>query len=131
MELNHGRMSHLTPHELGALGERLAEEHLQGLGYQILERNWRWQKGELDLVALQNAEIVFVEVKARRSMAYGMPEESITRAKREKLIQTANAYLNATNRHEVDWRIDAIVIDMSREGEVLRLEQIVSAVEGS
>jgi putative endonuclease len=121
---------HLTPKELGIHGERTAEKHLSGLGYRILDRNWRWRKGELDLVAEQGKEIVFVEVKARRSQAYGFPEESITRSKQEKLIQTANAYLGSTGKQEADWRIDVVAIDMEEDGKVIRLEHIVSAVEG-
>ncbi|GMR11269.1 MAG: YraN family protein [Anaerolineae bacterium] len=121
---------HLTPRELGIHGERVAEKHLVGLGYRILDHNWRWQKGELDLVAEQGEEVVFVEVKARRSQTYGPPEESITRAKREKLIQTAYAYLGSAKRQDVRWRIDVVAIDMDRDGEVIRLEHIISAVEG-
>ena len=83
----------LTPQELGIHGEQVAEEHLVNLGYRILARNWRWRKGELDLVAKQGEEIVIVEVKSRRSQEYGPPEEAITRSKQEKLIQTAYAYL--------------------------------------
>ncbi len=120
----------LTPKELGIHGERTAEKHLMGLGYRILARNWRWRKGELDLVAKQGEEIVFVEVKARRSQTYGLPEESITRSKQQKLIQTATAYLSSENRHDAEWRIDVIAIEMEQDGSVIRLEHIVSAVEG-
>ncbi len=120
----------LTPQELGIHGERTAEQHLISLGYRILARNWRWRKGEMDLIAEQRQEIVFVEVKARRSQTYGSPEESITRAKREKLIQTAYAYLNSTNRQDSEWRIDVIAIDLKQDGSVIRLEHYVSAVEG-
>lgn len=119
-----------TPRELGIHGERVAEEHLVGLGYRILDRNWRWSRGELDLVAEQDAEIVFVEVKARRSQTFGSPEEAITRAKREKLIQSAYAYLGRARRQDSPWRIDVVAIDMERDGTVIRLEHIVSAVEG-
>lgn len=120
----------LTPRELGIHGERVAEERLVGLGYRILDRNWSWPGGELDLVAEQNGEIVFVEVKARRSQTFGSPEESITRAKREKLIQTAHVYLGSVKRQDSPWRIDVVAIDMERDGTVIRLEHIVSAVEG-
>ena len=120
----------LTPKELGIHGEKVAEQHLMGLGYRILDRNWRWRKGELDLVAEQGDEIVFVEVKARRSRTYGLPEESITRSKRQKLIQAAYAYLSDANRDEASWRIDVVAIDMDQDGGVIRLEHIVSAVEG-
>ena len=122
--------AHFTPKELGILGERIAEEHLRGLGFRILDRNWHWRRGELDLVTEQGEEIVFVEVKARRSQTYGAPEESITRSKREKLILTAYAYLNGADRADADWRIDVIAIDMDQNGAVVRLEHIVSAVEG-
>ncbi|MFQ5944236.1 MAG: YraN family protein [Anaerolineales bacterium] len=122
--------AHPTPQQLGALGEELAEQHLVGMGYQILARNWRWQKGELDLVADQSGEIVFVEVKARRSQRYGPPEESITRLKRERLIQTAYAYLSSTDREDASWRIDVVAMDMERDGTATRLEHIVSAIEG-
>ena len=120
----------LTPRELGIHGERVAEERLVDLGYRILDRNWSWPGGELDLVAEQNGEIVFVEVKARRSQTLGPPEESITRAKREKLIQTAHVYLGSVKRQDSPWRIDVVAIDMERDGTVIRLEHIVSAVEG-
>ncbi|MCH8095414.1 MAG: YraN family protein, partial [Chloroflexi bacterium] len=80
--------------------------------------------------AEQNGEIVFVEVKARRSQTFGSPEESITRAKREKLIQTAHAYLGSVKRQDSPWRIDVVAIDMEPDGTVIRLEHIVSAVEG-
>ncbi len=119
-----------TPKELGIHGEKVAEKHLMGLGYRILDRNWRWRKGELDLVAEQGEEIVIVEVKARRSQTYGLPEESITRSKQEKLIQTAYAYLRSANRQDAAWRIDVVAIDMEDDGTVIRLEHIVSAVEG-
>ncbi len=121
---------YLTPKELGIHGERVAEKHLVDLGYRILDRNWRWRKGELDLVAEHKEQVVFVEVKSRRSQTYGPPEESITRAKREKLIQTAYAYLSSTKHQDIHWRIDVVAIDMDRDGEVVRLEHIVSAVEG-
>jgi putative endonuclease len=121
---------YLTPKKLGIHGERVAEKHLVDLGYRILERNWRWQKGELDLVADQNGEIVFVEVKARRSQVYGSPEESITRSKRGKLIQTAYAYLSSTDREDALWRIDVVAMDMGPDGTVSRLEHIISAIEG-
>ncbi len=120
----------LTPRQLGIHGERVAEEHLVGLGYRMLDRNWRWPKGELDLIAEQNGEIVFVEVKSRRSQTFGRPEESITRAKRKKLIQSAYAYLGGAKREESPWRIDVVAIDMERDGTVIRLKHFISAVEG-
>ena len=71
-----------------------------------------------------------MEVKSRRSQEYGPPEEAITRSKQEKLIQTAYAYLSSANRDDASWRIDVVAIDMEQDGSVIRLEHIVSAVEG-
>ena len=115
---------------LGARGEELAARHLTEHGYRILERNWRWGQGEIDLVAEKDGEVVFVEVKARRSHAFGAPEEAVTRAKQRKLVQTAYAYLARERRQNARWRIDVVALDLNAQGEVTRLEHIVSAVEG-
>ena len=115
---------------MGKRGEELAARHLTEHGYRILERNWRWGQGEIDLVAEKDGEVVFVEVKARRSHAFGAPEEAVTHAKRRKLVQTAYAYLSQASREEASWRIDVVALDLDAQGEVTRLEHIVSAIEG-
>ena len=114
--------------EIGAHGEELALKHLAASGYRLLDRNWRWRQGELDLVVEKDGEIVFVEVKARRSHAFGTPEEAVTRAKQRKLIQTAYAYLARHGRTDTRWRIDVIALDLSAQGEVIRLEHLENAV---
>ena len=65
----------LSPKKLGVLGESLASDYLTHHGYRILERNWRWPRGEIDLIVEKDGEIVFVEVKARRSHRYGTPQD--------------------------------------------------------
>jgi putative endonuclease len=117
-------------HEIGAHGEELAAKHLVAKGYRILDRNWRSRRGEIDLVAEKDGEIVFVEVKARRSHAFGTPEEAVTRAKQQKLIRTANAYLARRGSPDTRWRIDVIALDLNVEGEVVRLEHFENAVSG-
>jgi putative endonuclease len=114
--------------EIGALGEELAAKHLAASGYRLLHRNWRWRRGELDLVVEKDGEIVFVEVKARRSHTFGTPEEAVTRAKQRKLVQTAYAYLARERRQNAPWRIDVIALDLSAQGEVIRLEHLENAV---
>src|SRR5947209_4231245 len=79
--------------QLGASGERVAANWLEARGYRILARNWRCPYGELDLIAEQNGEIIFVEVKTRRGATHGAPEEAITPAKRVRLIAAAQTYL--------------------------------------
>ncbi len=114
--------------EVGTHGEELAAKHLAAHGYRVLDRNWRWRQGELDLVAEKGGEIVFVEVKARRSHAFGTPEEAVTREKQRKLIRTAQAYLARRGRQADPWRIDVIALDLNAQGELVRLEHLENAV---
>ncbi len=113
---------------LGKRGEALARHELEKAGYKILAQNWRTRFGEIDLVAEREGIVVFVEVKARTSHDFGRPEESVTRRKRRKLIQTAQAYLQSTGRAQVPWRIDVIAADMDRKGNLIRLEHLEDVV---
>jgi len=81
--------------ELGAAGEELAAEFLASRGYRIIARNYYTRYGELDIVCWQDRTLVFVEVKTRRSVQFGSPEESITPRKKEHLRKAAMAFLNA------------------------------------
>lgn len=80
---------------LGALGERLASEHLERQGYRILERNFRCRMGEIDLIARRGNELVFTEVKLRKDASHGEAREFVTAAKQRKLYLTAEYYLSA------------------------------------
>ena len=81
--------------ELGALGERLAAEHLEKQGYRILERNFRCRMGEIDLIARRGNELVFTEVKLRKDASHGEAREFVTASKQRKLLLTAEYYLSA------------------------------------
>jgi putative endonuclease len=81
--------------DLGRLGEQLAADHLLRLGWRILDRNWRCPIGELDIVALDDGELVVVEVKTRRSRAFGDPLEGVTDAKLTRLCVLAGAWRRA------------------------------------
>ena len=117
--------------ELGKRGELLAVQNLAAKGYQIKARNWRTIEGELDIVAEQGDTIVFVEVKARTSNRYGSPEEAITKKKRENLIKTALAYLDANQIFESNWRFDLITIEWSYQGELLRIEHHLDVIQAN
>ena len=80
---------------LGALGERLASEHLERQGYRILERNFRCRMGEIDLIARRGSELVFAEVKLRKDASHGEAREFVTAAKQRKLLLSAEYYLSA------------------------------------
>lgn len=95
--------------ERGRRAEERAAEFLRSLGYRILARNYRWQGGEIDLIARDGDWLVFVEVKARSSRAYGLPEEAITPQKRHRLLQTARRYLQQ-HPTELPVRFDVVAL---------------------
>ena len=95
---------------LGLRGETLASRHLQRIGYRILERQLRGRFGELDLVALDDAVVVFVEVKTRTSTTTGHPTEAVTSVKQRKITQSALAYLKRRGWLERRARFDVISI---------------------
>jgi len=102
---------------LGASAEDRAAEFLQGMGYTIITRNYVARGiSEIDIVAMQDDVLVFVEVKARRSQSLVGPEESVSRAKGKRLWDAANHYLGDVVGCEVTVRFDVVAID----GEDLR-----------
>lgn len=76
----------------GKEGEEIAAKHLVKLGYTILERNWRFRRWEVDIIASKDQFLHFVEVKTRHSLRFGRPEESITRDKMSNLRNAAEEY---------------------------------------
>ncbi|HQV69137.1 MAG TPA: YraN family protein [Thermoflexales bacterium] len=122
-------MAKPTRKEIGAHGEALAERHLLAGGYAIRHKNWRSGHGELDIVAEREGVIVFVEVRARTSDAFGTPEETLTPRKKAKLMETAQAYLRDFDLEDAICRMDVIAIDLDHHMRVVRLTQIESAIE--
>ena len=118
-----------TRRTLGNRGEGLASRKLQSLGYTVRERNWRCAAGELDIVAEKDEALVFVEVRTRRGDRFGTPEESITPAKRAKLIEVAQTYLDEHGENDRNWRINVVAIDIGPRGEVSRMDIIENAIE--
>ncbi len=96
--------------ELGRRGEHLAEAHLRGRGYQVVERNVRIGRGEIDLIAYDGGVLVFVEVKARRSLRFGPPHTSIGGKKRRQLVDLARRYLAQRRITERACRFDTVLI---------------------
>jgi len=106
---------------LGRTGERLAADALMNKGYHILERNFRCRHGEIDLVAEDEHDLIFVEVKARRGTSYGLPEDALTFFKRRKLLELASYYLDLHTCADRSWRIDVVAVQFSNGG---KLEEI-------
>lgn len=115
---------------LGALGERIAAEFLAGRGYTVRETNFRCPLGEIDIVAEHGDYLVFVEVRTRSNLQFGTPEESVTPAKREKLVSLAHTYLETHGDLPLFWRIDMVAVELGPDNRVLRVELIENAVTG-
>ena len=114
--------------EVGARGEKLAADFLKKRGYRILQKNFRCREGEIDIIAQKDECIVFVEVRTKKSTAFGTPEESVTLAKREKLISLANTYIQDYDKPRQSWRIDVVAVELTPDNRVSRLEHIENAV---
>lgn len=110
----------------GDLGEAAACGALTERGYQIVERNWRCARGEVDIVARDGACWVFVEVKTRRWRSVERPEDGFTARKAERLVELAQTYLGEHELHTVDWRIDLVAVELDARGGVKRLDLIPS-----
>jgi putative endonuclease len=96
--------------DLGRAGEERAARHLVSAGYTLIERNWRCAQGEIDIVALQGEELAFVEVKTRRSIAYGHPFEAIDSRKKRRMWGLAHAWAVANPDHARGRRIRLDVV---------------------
>ena len=114
---------------LGQAGERLAAEHLRGLGYEIIDRNVRRAEGEIDLVAIDDGTLVFVEVKLRTSRRLGGAVSALTARKKARMVELANAYLADHPELPALGRIDLVGIDLRGNGEVGEINHIHNSVE--
>jgi len=112
----------------GDAGEKAAAKFLKDRGYDVLDTNFRCRYGEIDIVARYGDCLIFVEVRTKKSLAFGTPEESITRSKMDKLILSAQTYMQQHEGIPDNWRIDVIGIVMEADGTVRNIELIEGAV---
>lgn len=118
-------------HQVGVKGEGIATTYLEKNQYKILERNYRTRRGEIDIIALEedplatSQVLVFVEVKARKELSFGAPEEAITTQKMERIRRAAEVYLLKNDLEDVDCRFDVIGIVITPEGYTLEHEKDV------
>jgi putative endonuclease len=96
--------------ELGKWGEEIARKFLEKQGLVILDTNARTPYGELDIVAQEGDQVVFVEVKTRSSKSLGLPEESVHSKKVEHIVKSCNAYIQTHEGLPDYWRIDVVAI---------------------
>jgi len=101
----------------GDFGEQLAVDFLEKKGFKIIEKQYRYGKGELDLIAWHGNTLVFIEVKTRLNLYYGLPEEGITRGKILQIRKTAEAYLHEKAINDTECRFDVVGILKTGEDE--------------
>lgn len=105
----------------GREGELLAADFLTRKGFEIVERNYRHRHAEIDLIIRKDNWLIFVEVKARSSYAYGHPEESVDYRKVKTILEAAEHYI-----YEIDWqgnvRYDIVSVKLGKNPEIVHLE---------
>ncbi len=101
--------------QFGKESESLAARHLKKNGYKILERNYRNELGEIDIIAKEKGVLVFVEVKAGKTPFYGNPKWAVTPKKQRKISMVALYYLKTTRQTHVKARFDVVAVSLTEE----------------
>lgn len=110
--------------ELGNAGEQIAVDFLIQNGYTILERNWRFQKAEIDILATKEGFLDVVEVKTRSSLDFGLPQDFVNTKKIQLLLKAVNSYIND---RELDFEIRFDIIAVHKTAESTAIEHLEDA----
>lgn len=110
-----------SPLSFGKRSERIAERHLRWRGYRILARNFRAAGAEIDLIAIDGDTLVFVEVKARRSMVAGRPEEAVDARKQRRIRRAAEIFAERHRASDRLMRFDVVAITGEGRGRKLEI----------
>lgn len=115
--------------QLGDFGERVAAAHLEAKGYRVIDRNFRVAEAELDLVAMDGDEVVFVEVRTRKGGAPGQAERSVGPRKAAKVLLAARWYVDKhPELADHPLRIDVVAVELDRDGTLRRVAHYEDAV---
>jgi len=116
--------------KVGKKGEEIALSFLRKRGYNILDRNFRCRLGELDIVAEENNQIVFIEVKTRENLSFGLPQESLDYLKKKRLTRLALFYLASRHLKNISCRFDVVAVFL-KKGRVENIHLIKNAFEAT
>lgn len=105
----------------GDRGEQIAAEYIIKNGFRVLERNYRYKRAEIDIIALKNEQLIFVEVKTRTGSFFGNPEEAVDEKKAEMIMMAANHYI-FENSWDMDIRFDIISVLMNPNLKIYHFE---------
>lgn len=111
---------------LGAYGEDVAAVYLREQGYALLERNFRCPLGEIDIIAKKHHDLIFVEVKTRRSTLFGLPQDAVGAHKQRQLLRSAQWYLKKPGVSRYHPRFDVIAI-LVQPGQTPKINHIQNA----
>ncbi|MFC1826454.1 YraN family protein [Thermodesulfobacteriota bacterium] len=120
----------LKKKELGAKGEEIAVRYLKSRGYRIIERNYRIRLGEIDIIAEQGNDLVFIEVKTRSGTHFGSPFDSITIQKQKQLSKVALEYINKQGCNNRPARFDVVGIEFQVGGNTFR-EAVIKLLQNA
>lgn len=116
----------MSNQSLGFRGEELAAKALVRKGFRIVARNFRAQRGELDVVALDGDTLVFVEVKTRVGHRYGLPEDAVTPKKLREIAKTGQYFASKHPGLPECFRIDVVAVDMDNDGNTIDIRHLPS-----
>lgn len=114
-------------HELGRMGENIIADYITKLGYKVVERNFECNQGEIDIVAKDKEELVFIEVKTRTDISYGEASEAVTDTKKRHLINSIKYYIYKQKLEKQPIRIDVAEVYINK-GKV-KVNYIKQAIE--
>jgi putative endonuclease len=110
--------------DTGKKGEELATKYLEDKGFEIVERNYRWKRYEIDLIIKKEKFLIFVEVKTKTNTSFGFPEAEVTTRKANQVMAAAEEYVYTTGwKQEIRFDIIAIII----KGDFVQIEHILDA----
>src|SRR5690554_3665410 len=132
IRINEEKVRVMDRRRLGNYGEYIARRILEERGYLILHQKYYTRYGELDLIATEDNQLVFVEVKTRIGKAYGGGLEAITKRKKNHLVRAALSFLQQHNYQDLPCRFDILALELDRQGKLLTYQLITDAfgVEG-
>lgn len=123
-------MSYNNAKNIGYDGENAVCEFLKRHEYEIIKKNFTIRGGEIDIIAMKNNLIAFVEVKTRKANALSDGEQAITYSKKNLIIKTAQAYIEKSGLTDFDYRFDVAVVTMNN-GKILKLKYYAGAFDAS
>jgi len=106
---------------LGAKGEQLAADFMAHNGFEIVERNFRYDRGEIDLIVRKENLVVFCEVKTRKSDLYGKGEEAVDEKKQAQIRKVAEGFVTDHQLDSCEFRFDVIVVDVRTKATRIRV----------